>query len=43
MSMMSEEPIVCCDRCKGPDGRVYRGWQLLCPDCAHQDLIEYDA
>lgn len=35
--MMNEDPIVACERCKGPDGRVYRGWQLLCQDCAASD------
>ena len=39
---ISEEPLVYCDRCKGPGGVAYKGWQLLCRDCAAQDQAWYE-
>jgi hypothetical protein len=39
---MIEEPLVYCERCKGPGGSAYRGWQLLCPDCSRADQDWYD-
>ena len=36
-----EDPIIPCDRCHKPGGSAYRGWQLLCRSCAHQDDLEW--
>jgi hypothetical protein len=38
----TDEPLVYCERCKGPGGSAYRGWQLLCQDCARADMDWYD-
>jgi len=39
--MTDEEPLVYCDRCKGPGGVAYRGWQLLCRECAAVEESEF--
>ena len=41
MMMSEEEPLVCCDRCKGPGGSAYRGWQILCKECSAEDTEEW--
>ena len=40
--MIEEEPLIYCERCKGPGGQAYQGWQLVCADCARKDMDWYD-
>ena len=34
-----EDPIILCQRCKGPDGKAFR-WQILCDLCIADEFDE---
>lgn len=37
----TEEPLIYCENCKGPGATAFRGWRLLCSDCANAELSEF--